>query len=142
MTCHLLDTNIISDATRLEPSPSLVAWLGGQADEDLYISSISLGEIWQGILSLPAGKRRKALEHWFNGSIGPAALFAGRILSYDERAALAWGRFMAEGRRKGRPRSAIDMMVAAIAEANHCIVVTDNEKDFRGIPILNPMRPA
>ena len=142
MTFYLLDTNIISDATRLEPSASLVAWLGAQVDEDLYISSISIGEIWQGILGLPAGKRRKALEIWFNGPTGPGALFAGRILSYDDRAALVWGRFMAEGRKKGQPRSAIDMMVAAIAEANQCIVVTDNEKDFRGIPILNPTRQA
>jgi len=64
------------------------------------------------------------------------------MLAFDDRAALVWGRLMAEGGKKGQPRSAIDMMVAAIAEANQCIVVTDNEKDFRGMPILNPMRRA
>jgi predicted nucleic acid-binding protein len=31
-------------------------------------------------------------------------------------------------------------MIAAIAEANDCIVVTDNEKDFAGIEIVNPLR--
>lgn len=47
---------------------------------------------------------------------------------------------MAEGTSRGRPRSAIDMMMAAIAEANDCVVVTDNEKDFAGLTIVNPMR--
>ena len=37
---------------------------------------------------------------------------------------------MAEGTAQGRPRSALDTIIAAIAEANDCIVVTDNEKDF------------
>ena len=47
---------------------------------------------------------------------------------------------MAEGTAKGKPRSALDTIIAAIAEANDCIVVTDNEKDFVDIDILNPLR--
>jgi toxin FitB len=31
------------------------------------------------------------------------------------------------------------MIVAATAEANHCIIVTDNEKDFAGLKLLNPV---
>ena len=49
---------------------------------------------------------------------------------------------MAEGTATGRPRSALDMIIAAVAEANHCIVVTNNEKDFAGLEIVNPMRAA
>jgi hypothetical protein len=55
-------------------------------------------------------------------------------------AALIWGRIMAKGTKAGRPRSAIDMIVAAIAEANDCAVVTDNEKHFTGLKIVNPLR--
>jgi predicted nucleic acid-binding protein len=47
---------------------------------------------------------------------------------------------MAEGTAKGRPRSALDMMIAAIAEANDCVVVTENEKHFAGVKIVNPLR--
>jgi predicted nucleic acid-binding protein len=47
---------------------------------------------------------------------------------------------MAEGARAGRPRSALDMILAAVAEANDCIVVTDNEKDFAGLKYINPIR--
>jgi len=64
------------------------------------------------------------------------------VLPFDERAGLIWARLMAEGTAAGRPRSGLDMIVAAIAEANGCIVVTGNEKDFAGLRIVNPMRSA
>jgi predicted nucleic acid-binding protein len=82
------------------------------------------------------------LERWFAGPEGPQALFAGRVLPFDEAAALIWARLMAEGTATGRPRSALDMIIAAVAEANDCIVVTDNEKDFAGVKIVNPLRPV
>jgi toxin FitB len=49
---------------------------------------------------------------------------------------------MAEGTATGRPRGAFDMIVAAVAEANDCVAVTDNESDFAGLEIVNPMRAA
>lgn len=75
-----------------------------------------------------------------SGPEGPQALFAGRILAFDEKAGLIWARLMADGRAKGRQRSGLDMIIAAVAEANGCIVVTDNEKDFDGLDIVNPLR--
>lgn len=142
MSRYLLDTNIISNVTKPMPSESLVAWLAEQADEDLFISALTVAEIRRGILEKPAGKKRKELERWFAGPEGPQALFAGRVLPFDERAALAWARLMAGGTATGRPRSPLDMIVAAIAEANDCIVVTDNERDFAGLKIVNPLRVA
>jgi hypothetical protein len=111
-----------------------------QADEDLFIASLVVAEIWLGVLEKPAGKKRAQLENWFSGPEGPQSLFAGRVLPFDERAALIWGRLMAEGAKAGRPRSALDMILAAVAEANGCIVVTDNEKDFAGLVFINPLR--
>jgi predicted nucleic acid-binding protein len=137
---YLLDTNILSNPTKPAPSASLLAWLSEQADGDLLISSLSVAEIWRGVQTTPAGKRRRELEQWFTGENGPQAVFAGRILSFDEQAAIIWGRIMAEGTRTGKPRSAFDMMLAAIAEANDCIVVTDNEKHFGGLKFINPVR--
>ena len=67
-------------------------------------------------------------------------LFAGRILSFDEKAGLIWARLMAAGRAKGRPRSALDTIIAAVAEANDCMLVTDNEQDFFDVEIINPIR--
>lgn len=140
MTRYLLDTNIISNVTKPVRSPSLVAWLKEQIDTDLYISTLTLGEIQRGILEKPVGRKRNELEAWFAGPEGPQALFAGRVLSFDERASLIWARLMADGKSRGRPRSAFDMIVAAVAEANGCVIVTDNEKDFAGLGFVNPLR--
>jgi hypothetical protein len=32
------------------------------------------------------------------------------------------------------------MIIAAVAGSDDCVVVTDNERDFAGLPILNPIR--
>jgi len=47
---------------------------------------------------------------------------------------------MADGKSNGRARSGLDTIIAAVAVANNCIVVTDNERDFAGIDIVNPIR--
>jgi len=137
---HLLDTNIISNATKPGPSEALLAWMAGQADEDLFISSLTVAEIRRGILAKPAGKKRRELERWFSGPEGPLALFGGRVLPFDEKAALVWARLMADGTAKGTPGSPLDMIIAAGAEANHCVMVTENERDFGGLKVINPLR--
>ena len=142
MIRHLLDTNIISNATKPAPSDALVAWMAGQADEDLYIASLTVAEIRRGILEKPAGKKRRDLERWFSGPEGPQALFAGRVLPFDERSALVWARLMAEGMARGRPRSPLDMIIAAVAEANNCVIVTENERGFDGLKVFNPLRAS
>jgi predicted nucleic acid-binding protein len=139
---YLLDINIISNITKASPSGSLLAWMAEQNDDDLYISSLTVAEIRRGVLEKPAGKRRDQFEAWFGGPEGPQALFAGRVLPFDEAAALIWARLMADGKATGQPRSALDTIIAAVAEANGCIVVTDNEKDFAGIATINPLRGA
>lgn len=137
----LLDTNIISNIAKPEPSETLLAWMADQTDADLYISSLTVAEIRRGVLEKPIGKRRVELEAWFEGPDGPQALFAGRVLPFDEKAGLAWAKLMADGKAAGRPRSALDTIIAAIAETNGCVVVTDNEKDFAGVEVINPIRP-
>jgi predicted nucleic acid-binding protein len=47
---------------------------------------------------------------------------------------------MADGTAKGRPRSPLDMIIAAVAEANDCVVITENERHFAGLKFVNPLR--
>lgn len=138
----LLDTNIVSNAIKPRPSDALLEWMGRQADQDLAIATLTLAEIRRGILDLPAGKRRNDLAMWFAGPEGPQALFGGRVLPFDEKAALVWAELMAEGKARGRPRSVLDTIIAAVAQANGCVVVTENERDFDGVAIFNPMKPT
>jgi toxin FitB len=58
---------------------------------------------------------------------------------FEEKAALVWARVMSERRAAGKPRSDLDMIVAAVAETNECVIVTDNEKHFSGLEVLNPL---
>jgi len=138
---YLLDTNVISEAVKPHPSPVLLEWLGAQRDEALHISALTIAEIRRGILEKVAGRRRRELESWFGGPEGPQALFAGRILPFEERAALEWARLMADGTAAGQPRSAVDMIVAATASTHRLTVATANEKHFRntGVPWINPL---
>ena len=136
----LLDTNIISEVIKPLPSPGVTSWLSGQQDNELCISALTLAEIRRGILEAPPGRKRIALERWFASLDGPAALFAGRILPFNETAALWWAEAMAEGVRLGKPRSALDMIIAATALAHGCSIVTMNERDFRGLDFINPAK--
>lgn len=140
MTRYLLDTNIVSEVVKPAPYEKLLAWLAEQNDDDLFIASLTVAEIRRGILQMPRGKKRDTLDGWFAGPEGPQSLFAGRVLPFDERAALVWARLMAEGVAKGRPRSALDMIVAAVAEANGCVVVTEKVRDFEGVEVVPNLR--
>jgi predicted nucleic acid-binding protein len=142
VTRYLLDTNIISNIVKPHPSEALLAWWAEQRDEDLFVASQTIAEIRRGILEKSRGRKRDALDAWFSGPEGPQELFANRILPFDDKAALIWARLMAEGKAAGRPRSALDMIITAVAGANDCVVVTDNEKDFAGIQFINPMRES
>ncbi len=105
MTHYLIDTNILSNATKPVPSASLLAWMAEQYDDDLFISSLTIAEIRRGILELPKGKKRDRLDTRFAGPEGPRSLFDGRVLPFDEKAALVWARLMVEGRVAGGPEA-------------------------------------
>jgi predicted nucleic acid-binding protein len=115
-----------------------------QRDVDLFIASLTVAQIRRGILEKPRGKKRDA---WFWRPEEPQALFARRILPFDDKAGRVWARLMAEGKAAGRPRSGLDnnnniiiIIIAAVAGSNDRVVVTDSERDFVGLRIVNPMR--
>ena len=56
----LLDTNVVSEATRPQASAAVLEWIAGQDAESLFISAITLGELQRGALLLPPGTKRKA----------------------------------------------------------------------------------
>ena len=139
MARYLIDTNIVGEATRPLPSPAVTKWFSAQDDHELFVATLTLGELERGILQLPMGRRRRELEAWFAGPEGPPLLFAHRVLSFDTATASVWARLMAEGHAGGRPRSALDMIIAAPAVVHDCVVVTANERHFRDVvAFVNP----
>jgi predicted nucleic acid-binding protein len=118
-----------------EPEPE-------QSDADLFVSSLTVAELQRGILGEVGRKEAQGTGVLVFRAEGPQALFAGGVLPFDEKAALVWARLMAEDAANGQPRTPLDMIVAAVAEANNCVVVTENEKDFAGMKIVDPLRSA
>ena len=58
----VLDTNVVSELMRASPAEAVLQWISGQASEALYTTSITQAEVLNGVLKLPAGRRRRAIE--------------------------------------------------------------------------------
>jgi predicted nucleic acid-binding protein len=134
----VVDTNVISEAMKLAPSPTVIEWLNKQDAAALFLSTVTIGEIVYGLGILPTGKRRSTLKKSFDKLVEFA--FEHRILALDEKAARLYGEIMAERRQMGRPMSMADGQIAAIARCNGFAIATRNVQDFDdcGVAVLNP----
>lgn len=134
MTRLLLDTNVVSELQRTRRAPTVDRWWHTVADESLYLSVLTLGEIERGITRLRTRDtaRADALARWTEAV---RDRFDTRILPVDDDVALCWGSFSAD-----RSRSVIDTLLAATAVVNRMTLVTRNVRDFEGLPVrlLNP----
>lgn len=124
MTQHLVDANVLSEATKPEPDPNVIEWLR-RNERSIVVDPIILGEVRYGILLLPNGARRTKLERWFDEGIGRI-----QCLPFDGAVGLRWAQLLAELRRRGRPMSVKDSLIAATALAHDLAVVTLNRRDF------------
>jgi len=136
----ILDTNIVSEVMRQAPAVQVVAWLNKQDSALLYLTAITIGELVFGLQILSDGRRRQRLESSLGRILQEA--FVGRVLAYDERAALHYGRLMAARRKRGRPMSIADACIASIALAEGFVVATRNVAVFDdcGIELIDPFR--
>lgn len=134
----LLDTNVISELMRVSPDHNVHAWINGQDAGQLYLSTITMAEIWFGVQVLPEGNRRDSIILRFQQFVSLG--FTQRVAVFDESAAVAYGEVMARRRSIGRPMSVLDGQIAAIARSNGARVATRNITDFErcGIELINP----
>lgn len=134
----VLDTNVISEIWKREPSPAVLTWLDAQLVETLYLSAITLAELRLGLAVMPAGQRRSVLMNRLENEVVPA--FSGRILPFDQAAARAYADLMAEARRKGLAISQADGHIAATAMVHSCAVATRDVSPFKaaGLRVINP----
>lgn len=138
----LLDTNIVSESSRIRPHPSVRAWLSAQRQTDLFICTPVLAELSYGVERLPAGPRRSFLEQWLVRVENEG--FPNRILTFDRRAAHEFGKVLHLRTGRGRPIKTMDAVIAAIAKAEGAMVATRDVSDFAdlGLEIANPFEFA
>ena len=134
----VLDTNVVSELMRPDPSSNVVDWVAGQAVPRLYLSTISEAELRYGVEILPAGERRTRLLDEVEGMLSED--FAGRILPFDSAAAHAYAVIAAARRADGRPINHADCQIAAIARCRGASVATRDVADFEGsgIDVIDP----
>lgn len=136
----VLDTNVLSEMMRPAPDATITNWVATQSAANLFVTTITQAEILHGVLLLPQGRRRDAIE------VAADAMFeedfAGRILPFSSLAARAYAEIAVARRQSGRPISQFDAQIAAIARSAGAAVATRNVPDFEGcgIRVIDPWR--
>lgn len=133
----ILDTNVISEVTKPDSSPSVLAWLDRQAEDALYLTTVTIAEISAGVHKLEAGRRRDDLERRLKDTV---ELFSDRLFPFDLGAALLFGEVLALARRRGRAIGFQDGLIAAIAIHRKAAVATRDVSPFEATSaeVINP----
>ena len=135
---YLIDTNVISETLKPQPNLKVTAWFADQRPEDLFLSSISLGELVRGANRVKEQTKKDRLTRWVEHDL--TTQFQDRILPFDQDASVIWGKIMGDGDVTGRPRSMADTQIAAVAKRHGLTLVTRNTKDFEDmdVALVNP----
>ncbi|MFI2665430.1 type II toxin-antitoxin system VapC family toxin [Micromonospora carbonacea] len=133
----VLDTNVVSELMRAEPTPAVLTWLRQSSGASLHTTVVTVAEIRYGIARLPEGQRRESLHQAANEIF---AAFPRQVLPFDLAAAGAYADVVAGRERLGRPIDGFDAQIAAICRAQAAALATRNIKDFAdtGIGVIDP----
>jgi len=136
---YLLDTNVISELRKGErANRSVASWFAGVADEEIFLSVLTIGELRRGVESV---RRRDpdaaaALDSWL-ARLSEA--HRDRIVPVDRPIAEEWGRMNVPD-----PLPVVDGLLAATARITGLTLVTRNTGDVEGtgIELLDPFAPS
>jgi toxin FitB len=133
----LLDTCVLSELRRPRGHPGVRQAVDSLDDESLFVSVISIGEIFKGITLLRESQKKRALETWLQIL---ERYYADRLLPIDLETSRIWGELTAAAQKAGRAVHAADGLIAATALRHGLRVMTRNTADFEptGALLLNP----
>jgi predicted nucleic acid-binding protein len=140
LTDWLLDTNVLSELRRPKPSANVLAFIGKQPLERLFVSEVTFAEIRFGIELAPDPLRRAELNQWLTHTVRP--MFAQRVLPIAEDVMFKWRLLVEEGRKVGHTYSQPDLIIAATALHHGMTIVTRDTDDYERtkVPLLNPWK--
>ena len=137
---YLIDTCVLSKLAKRKPNPCVVKWLKGHSATTLFfVSAVTVGEIQEGIETLPdEDPRKEKLRAWFEKQI--LETYEGNIIAFDKQVALKWGEIKGRTNRMGKSRPDLDAQIAATAAAHDMTVLTRNVSDmeYTGVKVENP----
>ncbi len=131
---YLVDANILSEPTKPNPERRVIEWLR-EHERDIAVDPIILGELRFGMLLLPKGKKRAALERWFDAGVQRL-----HCLPWEAQTGLKWAQLLAHLRTSGKAMAIKDSLIAATALTHELIVATHNRADFEkaNVRIVDP----
>ncbi|RLC26161.1 MAG: VapC toxin family PIN domain ribonuclease [Deltaproteobacteria bacterium] len=135
---YLLDTCVISELIKPQPNPKVVGWISNTEEIRLFISVLTIGELYKGIEKLPDSRKKSTLHKWVTYDLNRR--FKNRIIDFDIQTARTWGKIQAKLALLGKTLPAIDGLIAATGFFHDLVVVTRNIKDMKisGVDLLNP----
>jgi toxin FitB len=133
----VVDTNVVSELMKVEPSSAVRAWVFAHSHHQLRITAITVAEVLYGIERLPEGRRRTASRA---GAVEVFSRFSEDILPFDAAAATVYPQIVDHRDRQGAPISGYDAQIAAICRAQGASLATRNGRDFAdvGVELINP----
>jgi predicted nucleic acid-binding protein len=133
----VLDTNVISEATKPKPSLLVEAWFAAQSMSDLYLSDVTIMEQSFGAERFWLRSGSVRYKEKLNETL---AVYSRRILAFERHIAIETGKLLARREAIGRAMSVQDAMIAAICLTHGATLATRNTKDFEGLDLklVNP----
>ena len=124
---YLLDTNIIIYASK-NKYPSIKEHMLSVPFYSIVLPTIVLGELEYGC--------RKSKDYERNASIYNMMTSPFEKIPFGEKAAKIYGEIRAILEQKGDIIGNNDLLIASIALAEGCVLVTNNVKEYRRVPGL------
>lgn len=133
---YVADTNIVSELMKKNPSHEVISWFQDHENE-VYLTSMTVKELYYGMLRLPDGKRKSHLREALTAIIAECA---DKTLSFDGYCGYLCAELHQRAVSQGRTPTIEDLMIAAICLRHDAILATRNAKDFAdlGLNLTNP----
>lgn len=125
---YLLDTNIVSEIIKPEPDLNVIKKIA-EHNSDCAICSPVWQELLFGLYRMPESINKKYLGKFIKEDVHENF----KIKNFTEKAADIQAQLRTKLEQLGKPTQKEDSMIAAIALANHMVLVTRNTKHFAAI---------
>lgn len=133
---YIADTNVLSELMKKRPSHEVISWFQDH-ESKVYLTSVTVKELYYGMLRLPDGKRKSLLRESLTAIIMECA---DKTLSFDGYCGYLCAELHQRAVSQGRTPTIEDLMIAAICLRNDAVLATRNTKDFDdlGLNLVNP----
>ena len=132
---YLLDSNIVSEIIKYEADFNVIKQIAAH-NSDCAICTPVWQELLFGLYRLPEGINKKYLDRFIKEDVYESF----KIKNFSEKAAEIQAQLRAKLEKIGRPTQKEDSMIAAIALANHMVLVTRNTKHFTAIQEVSDLQ--